>query len=347
MVSFKSRLSLVIFLLVLSCSTVWGGTFMVTNLDDLTPGSIGAAISDANNSPGLDTIAFSVSGVINLNGQLPAIEDGVFIDGGSAPGYVACGAPVVALNFVGGGGAHGLLILSGGAGTTVKALNIRGFTAAAISSEFSSNITVQSCYIGTDLSGTVAMGNNLGIFLLGSPDCVIGGDACERNVVCASNANGIAMELGSHRAVVAGNFVGLGADGVTLLGNGLEGIYAYDSDWLEIGLAESDKGNVVVGSMAQGIHINGGGSGASNSFVRNNWVGTNGSDSTVYGNALNGIFVEGGKTSIGIGGASPMHINRVAYNGLNGIQVDSLSNYISILENSIYCNAECSTLPMI
>jgi hypothetical protein len=316
-------------------------TFTVTSLNDAGPGSLAEAINSANGSPGSDDIHFAVAGTINMNGQLPAIIDPVVIDGSTAPGYVACGAPVVALNFVGGGGAHGLLILAGGAGTTVRALNIRGFTAAGISSENSGgSITVQSCYIGTDITGTVAVPNNLGIFLLGSPDCVVGGDSCEGNVVAGNLANGIAMELGSHRAVVTGNYVGIGADGTTLLGNGLEGIYAFNSDSLKIGMAAPGMGNIVVGSGAQGIHLNGGGNGSSNALIYNNWVGTNGSDTTTFGNQFNGIFIEGGTSGTQIGGTGPFQANRIAHNGLNGIQIDSLNDRNLIVGNSIYCNAD-------
>lgn len=326
----------------LGLPSAYAAIFTVNTLNDFTTGSLRAAIFTANITPGPDSIRFSVAGVIDIAQQLPAIEDSVVVDGTSAPGYVACGAPVVALNYTGGAGAHGLLILAGGAGTTIKALNIRGFTAAGVSSEFSSRITVQSCYIGTDLTGNVAMPNYLGVFLLGSPDCVVGGDECDRNVISAQ-ANGIAMELGSHRPVVAGNYVGLGADGVTLLGIGLEGIYAYDSDSVQIGLLAPNMGNVVVGCGAQGIHLNGSGNGCPEASIYNNWVGTNGTDSTGYGNLLNGILLEGGTSGAYIGnwyGPSLMYGNHIAYNGLNGIQLDSLSNSNLILGNSIYCNAE-------
>ena len=315
----------------------FSANFDVTSLADAGPGSLADALNAANSSAGADSIHFTVAGTINMNGQLPAITDEVVIDGTTAPGYVPCGAPVVALNFIGGGGAHGFLILGGGAGTTIKGLNIRGFTAAGISSEFSANITIQSCYIGTDITGTQPVGNNLGILLLGSPDCVVGGDSCEGNIICASNANGIAMELGCHRTVVSGNYVGLGADGTTLMGNGLEGIYAYDSDSLKIGLASPGMGNVVTGSGAQGIHLNGGGGGSSNALIYNNMVGTNAAGAR-YGSGLNGIFLEGGTTGTRVGGTDPFQQNTLANNGLNGVQIDSANNRNLIVGNRIYCN---------
>lgn len=338
------RGSIILCLGLITSISAFTANFTVSSLNDAGPGSLADALNGANSSPGLDSIHFSLAGTINMNGQLPAITDPVVIDGGTAPGYVSCGAPVVGLNFVGGGGAHGLLILAGGAGTTVRGLNIRGFTAAGISSEFSSNITVQSCYIGTDLTGTVAVPNNLGILLLGSPDCVIGGDSCEGNIVCGSIANGIAMELGCHRTVVAGNSVGLGADGTTLMGNGLEGIYAYDSDSLKIGLAGPGMGNIVTGSGAQGIHLNGGGNGSSNALIYNNLVGTNGSGGNGYGNGLNGIFLEGGTSGTQIGGTGNFQQNTITDNGLNGVQIDSANNRNLIVGNSIYCNFSAGIL---
>ena len=337
LLQFSLLLSLCLFL---TTPAAYSATFTVSNLNDGGTGSVADAINASNSSPGADSIHFSVAGVINLNGQLPPLLDEVVIDGTTAPGYVPCGAPVVAFNYVGGAGAHGLLILAGGAGSTILALNIRNFTAAGISSENSANITIKSCYIGTDFTGNAVASNQLGIFLLGSPDCVVGGDSCERNVVSGNAANGIAMELGSHRTVVAGNYVGLGADGVTRLGNGLEGIYAYNSDSLKIGLAAPGMGNTVVGAQAQGIHLNGGGGGSSNALIYNNRVGTIGVDSIQYGNYLNGIFIEGGTSGTVIGGTGPYEGNEIGNNGLNGIQIDTLNSGNRIVGNSIYCNAD-------
>src|SRR4051794_32941511 len=74
-------------------------TFTVVNTFDLGAGSLRQAITDANASPGADTINFNIapSGVqtIAVDSQLPAIAGGVTIDATTEPGWV--GTPVVEL----------------------------------------------------------------------------------------------------------------------------------------------------------------------------------------------------------------------------------------------------------
>jgi len=58
-------------------------TFTVINLNDSGDGSLRQAITDANASPGADTITFNVSGMITCYSRLPIITDaaGLTIDG--------------------------------------------------------------------------------------------------------------------------------------------------------------------------------------------------------------------------------------------------------------------------
>ena len=269
---------------------------------------------------------------------MPAIIDPIFIDGKSSPGYVACEPPNVALDFAGAVGAHGLLILAGGAGSTIQGLNIRQFTAAGISVESSSNVSVFSCWIGVDSAGNSARGNNLGIFIFGSPDCVIGGAGCLGNVVGGNVANGIAIENGGHRAVVQGNYIGLGFDGVTPVGNGLEGLYFFNSDSIVVGGTDPTEANYITNSGAQGLHLN---FSCDNATIYNNYIGVNAALDFGFGNNLNGIFLQGGSSFNEIGGiGSATEKNVVAHNGLNGIQINIGSDYNSIIGNSIFCNAD-------
>jgi hypothetical protein len=73
-------------LTLVSASTAWSAIFTVTNTNDSGPGSLRAAIVQANANAGADEIAFAdgVGGTITLASALPTITDGagLLIDGG-------------------------------------------------------------------------------------------------------------------------------------------------------------------------------------------------------------------------------------------------------------------------
>jgi CSLREA domain-containing protein len=76
--------------------------------------------------------------------------------------------------------------------------------------------------IGTDLSGTVALGNaGSGIAVRGAPDNIVGGAvAAARNVISGNAAFGVVISFaGATANLVQGNFIGTQADGVSALPN--------------------------------------------------------------------------------------------------------------------------------
>jgi hypothetical protein len=95
------------------------------------------------------------------------------------------------------------------------------------------NNVVAGNFIGTDSHGTTALGNWIGIApLLGAHDDLVGTDGIgvndggERNVISGNNVGvspGGGTALASYRDAVAGNYIGVGADG-SRLGNLLGGV---------------------------------------------------------------------------------------------------------------------------
>ncbi|MCA9423135.1 MAG: DUF4347 domain-containing protein, partial [Nitrospira sp.] len=141
----------------------WEGvlaTYTVTNTNDAGANSLRQAIIDANANGGADTITFSIAGAgphtITLLSALPTITEAVLIDGWSEPDFA--GTPVIELNGASAGaGVHGLTI-STGSGSTIRGLVINRFGGDALNIN-ADNVTVVGNYLGTDVTGTVDLGN--------------------------------------------------------------------------------------------------------------------------------------------------------------------------------------------
>ncbi|MCS7145285.1 MAG: right-handed parallel beta-helix repeat-containing protein [Nitrososphaerota archaeon] len=100
-----------------------GATFTVTNLNDSGPGSLRQAISDANNSPGIDRIEFdpALAGTITLESPLPQITEAVIIDGSTAGGPITLDGSTYSV-------AQAFTITVWWGGTEITSLRLRGFT---------------------------------------------------------------------------------------------------------------------------------------------------------------------------------------------------------------------------
>lgn len=122
---------------------------------------------------------------------------------------------------------------------------------------------IQGNYIGTNASGTAAIGNSGGILLVSSGGNTIGGTtAGARNVVSGNSQLGIGIEnAGATNNVVQGNFIGTDATGTLPLGNGsVGGVFISDgfsgpaSNNL-IGGMIPGAGNVIAFNAGDGVVI--------------------------------------------------------------------------------------------
>jgi parallel beta-helix repeat protein len=145
-------LGLILALIVLD-SQAMAATYRVTNLNDSGSGSLRAAIISANALKG-STVAFGVSGTINLSSALPDITNQMTIEGDTAPGFST--GPVISINFNSG---PGLNVGVGAGGTLISSLSLVHARTAAITLRASGN-TIRGNYIGLLSDGTAA--GNLG-----------------------------------------------------------------------------------------------------------------------------------------------------------------------------------------
>ena len=120
----------------------------------------------------VDAIQFNIQGAgphtIALTSALPDISDPVFIDGETEPG-ASCGTGIPARTLQveldgssAGAGANGLTLGAGSSGSTIRGLVINRFDDHGISIQNSNGNTVTCSFLGTDVTGTLALGNQQG-----------------------------------------------------------------------------------------------------------------------------------------------------------------------------------------
>ncbi len=144
--------------------------------------------------------------------------------------------------------------------------------------------------IGTDISGTVAIGNFWsGIALSGGAqkNRIGGKTADERNIVSGNEGNGI--YIGDSRDnVVVGNFIGVDATGVRTLGNRGNGIQI-DASHNRVGGKDARERNIISGNGVHGVSLVGNNTG---NAIIGNYIGTDVSGTNSLGNGDHGVAIE-------------------------------------------------------
>ncbi len=232
----------------------------VTTTADSGPGSLRQAILDSNAAPGPNTIAFAIAAggapVITPASALPAITQPVAIDATTQPGYG--GTPLVVLSGGrAGAGADGLIIAAGR--TTVRGLVINGFGGRGIILRGAGN-QVLGCYLGTDATGTLALGNSYGVDVTGAGNTVGGNARGAGNLIAGNLYDGVYLEAASAGNRVEGNRIGTDASGRSPLANEYGVLVSGDRN--TIGGNARGAGNLIAGNLLDGVAL----------FGRHNWV---------------------------------------------------------------------------
>ena len=323
-------------------------TYIVTNngdaggvslCDGITPCSLRQAITAANTSIGLDTIAFFIPApgvqTITPATSLPSIIDPVIINGYTQPASApATGVtPATILIEISGAAApnstNGLTLSNNSSGSFILGLAINRFknpaanTGNGILIITSGNHFILGNYLGTDASGTIDLGNlNNGIQDTGNlgNNNIGDGTPAGRNIISGNNNHGIVSLTNNN---IKGNYIGTNALGNAALGNTTSGInLAGANNKVGCGLypavCNAAEGNVI---SANGIGI---GISAAPNYIKGNLVGTDFLGNNDLGNLGSGI-VTGGGGPLTIGCeqfpavCSAQEGNVISGNGGNGI----------------------------
>jgi hypothetical protein len=278
---------------------------VISEDDTSDPGTLRWAIEQANVRPFEDVIRFAIpsSGVPTIRPQspLPVITDPVVIDGATQP------AGMVELDGSATEPQTGVLHV-----TTVMSL-IRGMVINRAGSGFgiylegSDHNVVQGNFLGTDVTGTEALENSVGVLLLNSAFNEIGGLTEQaRNIISGNDSRGVFIEgRQATNNSVRGNFIGTDVSGAAGLGNGLAGVELFDADNNTIGGITPGARNVISGngdgiSLSLGVDVSLGG-GSNDNRIVGNYIGVDASGAQPVPNK-HGLVITAGSMRNVVGG---------------------------------------------
>ena len=326
-------------------------TFAVSNTLDSGNGSLRAAIIQANENPGEDTITFEIgTGVQTIQPltALPEITDPIIIDGSTQPGFVD--TPLIVLNgdllpedtFF-----DGLVVNT--SNSLIKALVVNGFdegTAIVIGGFGSSGVTgnrIEGSILGLNQAGTAAVPNAEGVRIAnGATLNVVGGVGPAGNVISGNLGYGVLLGgTGTTGNRVIGNAIGTSADRNTAIGNTNGLAIGNGGTGNDIGGVAAGEGNLISGNTNHAIFIDG--ETTAENRVLGNRIGTNAAGSAALGDFTDtsGISIQSGAHDNIIGGTVPGARNQIAGVSGHGILITDpgthgnlvQGNYIGISAN--------------
>lgn len=336
---------LIILIAILVAFTAQGSVFVVTNSGDSGQGSLRQALANCSNTAGPHTIKFNIPAsdagynpatgtwVISPALTYPYIQTSdVTIDGTSQTAYAGdlnqLGPEIV----IDGGDVvdYGFRFMNA-ARATLRGLCICRFTEAA---QFynSPNSSVSGCYIGTDATGSAAMGNYIGLeFISGSDNCIVGGSSLDdRNVISGNEHIGIRL-LDVGYCTVSANLIGTDRTGSYAVPNAdgmsMEGAVHHCT----IGGTTDAERNIISGNLDYGLPLFG--VGATANVVIGNYIGTDITGSNPVGNTY-GVLCDDGSFSNRIGGPTPQERNIISGNVGYGVFLYNNGTSRNIIQNN-------------
>jgi parallel beta-helix repeat protein len=198
------------------------------------------------------------------------------------------------------------------------------------------NNLIEGNYIGTDVSGSRALGNvDNGISIEGSWENNMTG-----NLISGNGGFGIVItDPGSSGNVVAGNLIGTDASGTSAIGNGDCGVSVAESFNL-VGGATPGARNLISGNGVCGIVI--GWVGTTGVVVTGNYLGTDISGTRALGSTQEAIDVGSGSYHNFIGGMTSGEANVVS--GQVGVVLEAFDWSNFIIGNSVGSSASGSVV---
>lgn len=315
-------------------------TFTVTSTADSGGGSLREALTLANMNAGVDTVAFNIAGAgtktISPLSPLPALTEGVVIDGTTQPGYTTF--PLIEITGGSAGAGSGLRVTANG--STVRALVINSFPSSGVEITSNNNVVDRSI-IGMNAAGAMALPNGGdGILVTGSGNTIGGTTSGAGNFISGNGRHGVLVAFATAtNNTIAGNVIGLGFNSMAKIPNQQSGVVIISGATSNtVGGTITGSRNLISGNRVNGIQIEG--LGTNNNAVHGNYIGNGIGATTSVGNNLHGILIWRGARNNRVGTNSVQGQNVISGNLGSGVRVrDTGTTGNAILGNRIGTNA--------
>ncbi|MFN8049973.1 MAG: right-handed parallel beta-helix repeat-containing protein [Acidimicrobiales bacterium] len=309
--------------------------------DDTGHCTLRAAIEEANRSPDLTVVRFAIPArgnpsrprpsVIRPRRPLPAITRPVRLDGYSQPGATANTAPspkpfngalLIVIDGSGieaTGAADGITVTRSASGSRLSGVVVSAFSGSAIQLDGAGDVSIHGCYLGTDARGLLDRGNGVsGVQARDDPPAgrpgirLGGGQPADRNIISGNDDNAAYPRARWH---IAGNYIGLGSDGRTVLPNGTDADSAGalsidDAADVTVGGTRPGDANVISGNASYGIAPER----ATRLSIRGNLIGIGPDGRSPMGNGSVGVLLHDSDLATIAG-------NRIGFNPYAGVLV--------------------------
>ncbi|MCP4965205.1 MAG: Calx-beta domain-containing protein, partial [bacterium] len=216
------------------------GINVTTGAENNTIG--GTTAAQRNVISGNDSIGINLYGASTTGNVVQGNYIGVSADGTTALGNTLDGVRIsygASANTIGGD-------QTAGEGNVISGNLDDGI---AVSRSGTDNNQIYGNYIGTDYTGLVAVANaRYGVVLYdGVQGTEVGGTGTgEGNVISGNTSRGVSIDGNGQTTsgnMLVANYIGVGSDGTTALGNGNDGIWIYQADDNVVG--STTAGNVI------------------------------------------------------------------------------------------------------
>jgi large repetitive protein len=297
---------------------------------------IGSNLVSGNSQSGIDLDGPGASGNVIENNAVGIDRQGGSAEGNGFWGIFVQNAPS---NIIGGIDQFDDGI-SGNLGNVISGNEQGGL---AILGTGSINELVEGNEIGTDITGTVAIGNafsgiyfgDFGVTGDAASDATIGGTAAGARNLISNNGNfGVWIDgAGATGALVEGNFIGTDASGTVAMGNAEDGVdIDSGASGNTIGGTVAGAANIISGNLEDGINLNG--VGTSHNLIAGNLIGTKVTGTSALPNALWGAFLGDAGADNSVGGTTPEAANIISGNDQGGVAIFGINAVGDVVEGN-------------